>query len=164
MLGWKSHYNRQIAGHRHGGLLRLWQDRTGVTAIEFAIIAPVMVLMFICMADLGLGVYTDMQVNNAAQYGTEYALAKGYDSSAITTAVKNSSSLSNATVSPTEFCGCPGSSGVITNSCNASCSDGGGKSGTYVQVAVSSTYTTMLRYPGLPSSYSLSAQSTVRLQ
>lgn len=145
------------------GLLRLWKDRSGVTAVEFAIIAPVMVLIFICMADLGIGVYTDMQVNNAAQYGTEYALTKGYDSTAISSAVKNSTSLSSATVSPTEFCGCPSSSGVVSNSCSATCSDGG-KAGTFVQVAVSNTYTTMLRYPGLPSSFSLTAKSTVRLQ
>jgi Flp pilus assembly protein TadG len=163
MLEQKSLSRPRIAGGRHGGLSRLWQDRTGVTAVEFAIIAPIMVLMFICMADLGIGVYTDMQVNNAAQYGTEYALAKGYDSSAITTAVKSATSLSSPNVTPTEFCGCPASSGVTNISCNASCSDGG-KVGTYVQVAVSSTYTTMLSYPGLPSSYNLSAQSTVRLQ
>jgi Flp pilus assembly protein TadG len=153
----------RVAGRRRNGLLRLWKDRTGVTAVEFAIIAPVMVLMFICMADLGIGVYTDMQVNNAAQYGTEYALAKGYDSSAISSAVRTSTSLSGVNVTPTQFCGCPSSGSIVSNSCSATCSDGS-KSGTFVQVAVSDTYATMLRYPGLPSSFNLTAQSTVRIQ
>ena len=159
----KSLAHRRIAGRRHVVLSQLWKDTTGVTAVEFAIIAPVMVLMFICMADLGIGVYTDMQVNNAAQYGTEYALAKGYDSTAISSAVRSSTSLSSANVSPTQFCGCPSGSGIVSNSCNATCSDGS-KSGTFVQVAVSDTYVTMLSYPGLPSSFNLTAQSTVRLQ
>jgi Flp pilus assembly protein TadG len=163
MHGAKFLFPRGIARRSRNACLRVWRDSAGATAVEFAMIAPVMILMFICMADLGIGVYTDMQVNNAAQYGAEYALVKGFDSSAISSAVRSSTSLSSANVSPTQFCGCPSSSGVVSSSCNSTCSDGT-KAGSFAQVAVSDTYTTMISYPGLPSSFNLTAQSTVRLQ
>jgi Flp pilus assembly protein TadG len=163
MLGQKSLAHRRLAGACRWGLAQFWRDRSGVTAVEFAIITPVMVFIFICIADLGIGMYTDMQVNNAAQYGTEYALIKGYNSSAISSAVQSSTSLSNASVSPTQFCGCPSANGIVSSSCNSSCSDGT-KAGTFVKVAVSDSYATILRYPGLPSKFNLTAQSTVRLQ
>ena len=38
----------------------------GVTAVEFALIVPAMLLMFVGIADLGIGIYTNMQVQNAA--------------------------------------------------------------------------------------------------
>jgi Flp pilus assembly protein TadG len=142
---------------------KLRHDIAGVTAIEFAMIAPIMALMFVGIADLGIGIFTDMEVQNAAQYGTEYALLKGYDSAAIVTAVTGSTSLTHATVSPSQFCGCPSGTGIASSSCDSTCADGT-KAGTFAQVSVSDTYTTLIPYPGLPASFRLSAQSTARLQ
>jgi Flp pilus assembly protein TadG len=142
---------------------RLSNDARGVTVVEFAIIAPLMVLFCVGIADLGMGIYTETQVNNAAQYGTEYALLNGFDANAISTAVKNSSSLSNLSVSPTQTCGCPSSMGMVNTSCNATCSDGS-KAGSFALVSVTNRYTTLIPYPGLPSSFQLTAQSTARLQ
>jgi Flp pilus assembly protein TadG len=143
------------------GVLRRADD--GISAVEFAIIAPVMVLLCVGIADLGIGVYTETQVNNAAQYGAEYALLNGFDANAITTAVKNSTTLSNLNVSPTQTCGCPSSTGMVTSSCNATCSDGS-KAGSFAQISVSKAYATLIPYPGMPSSFTLTAQSTARLQ
>jgi Flp pilus assembly protein TadG len=135
----------------------------GVGAVEFAIIAPIMVLFCVGIADLGIGVYTKTQVNNAAQYGAEYALLNGFDADAISSAVKNSTSLSNLNVSPTQTCGCPSSTGMVASSCSTTCSDGS-KAGSFAQVQVTDTYTTLIPYPGLPASFTLTAQSTARLQ
>ncbi len=59
----------------------------GSAAIEFAIIAPVLVLALICTADLGLGIHRKMQVENAAQAGVEYAVVYGFTTRSISNAV-----------------------------------------------------------------------------
>lgn len=147
-----------------GPSMRCLRDRSGVGAIEFAVIAPLLILMFVASADLGLGIYQDMQVDSAAQYGAQYALVNGYDSSAITSAVQGSTDLSPLTVTPSSFAGCPGANGVLPQLAGGlPCSDGS-TSGTFVRVLVTHTYTTLIPYPGLPSSFKLSSQSTVRLK
>jgi Flp pilus assembly protein TadG len=140
-----------------------WKETSGVAAVEFAMIVPMIMFMFLAMTDLGVGIYTDMRVNNAAQYATEYALVNGYDSNAIVNAVKSASNLTGMSVSPAQFCGCPGSTQVTRTACSASCGDGT-TAGQYAQISVTDTYATIIPYPGLPASFPLSAQSTVRLQ
>src|SRR5436853_5808444 len=92
---------------RWADLRLIWRSNSGIAAVEFAMLVPIIAFMFLAMADLGIGIYTDMQVNNAAQYGTAYALLNGYDSDAISNAIKNGSGLSHLTISPSQFCGCP---------------------------------------------------------
>jgi Flp pilus assembly protein TadG len=143
--------------------LALGRDQRGVSAIEFAFVAPLLVALFVCIADLGMGIYTNTQLANAAQYGTAYAVQNGYNSANIVTAVRSETSLSNVTVSSSQFCGCPGSSGITQTACSATCSDGLSP-GTFTQIAAAKDYSTILPYPGLPSTFHLSQQSTVRLK
>jgi Flp pilus assembly protein TadG len=143
--------------------MRCLRDRSGVGAVEFAIIAPLLIFMFVAMADLGLGIYQNMQVDSAAQYGAQYALVNGYNSGAITSAVKSSTDLSSLTVTPTSFAGCAGSNGVVPQLGTGLCNDGS-TAGTFVRVSVTHAYTTLIPYPGMPSSFTLSSQSTVRLK
>ncbi len=143
----------------------LARDVRGVAAIEFAIVAPMLVLAMVCTADLGLGIYRKMQVQNAAQAGAEYAIVHGYVSASITTAVSNATTFSgiSGTPAPSQFCGCPSSTGVTTTDCGGTCS-GGSSPGTYVSVGAQATYTTILPYPIMPNSFTFNAQSTVRIQ
>lgn len=151
-------------GWSGGPSSRYIMDTRGVGAIEFAVLAPVLIFMFVAMADLGFGIYDNMQVDAAAQYGSQYALVSGYDSGAITSAVQGSSNLSPLTVTPSTFSGCPGANGVTIELVNGfPCSDGS-SAGTFARVSVSYTYSTIIPYPGLPSSFNLSSQSTVRLK
>jgi Flp pilus assembly protein TadG len=141
----------------------LSRDVAGVTAVEFAFIVPILLAMVVGIADLGIGIYTDMEVQNAAQYGTEYALLKGYNADAITAAVSGSSALAHITVAPSQFCGCPSESAITSSDCDSNCADGT-KAGSFARVTVTDTYTTLISWPGLPASFSLRAQSTARLQ
>jgi Flp pilus assembly protein TadG len=137
----------------------------GLAAIEFAIIAPVLVLALICTADLGLGIYHKMQVENAAQAGAEYAVVHGFTASAITAAVTQATSFSGISASPApiQFCGCASTAGVTSANCSSTCT-GGVAAGTYVTVSAQGTYTTILHYPTMPTSFTFASQSTVRLQ
>lgn len=153
-----------------GHLRRFLFDRdrgvSGVAAIELALVAPILVLMLVASFDLGLGLYRDMQVQTAAQAGAQYAIEHGYtSSSAIANAVTSATSYSGVSASPapSRFCGCV-SNGAISNvTCTSVCADGTSP-GTYVRASSKATYTTILPYPTIPNSFTLTSQSTVRIQ
>jgi Flp pilus assembly protein TadG len=156
----------------HRSFTRLTECVRGIAAIEFAFITPVLILMSIAVFDLGQGAYRDMQVQNAAQAGAEYAIAHGFNANSISNAVKSATSFAGIGVSqaPSQFCGCASSTGISNvscnstcSSCNSTCSNGLGP-GTYVTVSAQGTYTTMIPYPMMPSSFTFNAQSTARIQ
>jgi Flp pilus assembly protein TadG len=137
----------------------------GVAAIEFAIFAPVLIFMMLCVVDLGMGIYRKMQVQNAAQAGAQYAMVHGFNAGLVSTAVQSATSFSGISASPppTQFCGCTSSTGVTSISCNSTCS-GGSTPGTFVTVSTQGTYNTLYSYPSIANTYNFTAQSTVRIQ
>jgi Flp pilus assembly protein TadG len=141
------------------------EDARGVAAVELAILAPLLALMALCTIDLGLGIFCNMQVQNAAQSGAQYAILHGFDQSSISSAVQSASNSSDITASPapSQFCGCSTSTTINSVSCGSTCS-GGGTPGTYVTVSAQRTYTPLLSYPLIPPSFTLTAQATVRIQ
>jgi len=161
------HTLRRFAGNRADGV-------SGVAAVEFAIVVPPLLLMMVCTADLGFGMYRKLQVQNAAQAGAEYAIAHGYQFSSmsstavltnITTAVTGATAFLNiaATPAPSQFYGCPSTNGVTAVNSGSTCSDGS-VAGTYFTVSAKGTYTTLVTYPVLPDTFIFASQSTVRIQ
>lgn len=149
-------------GQRAATLVRA---RGGLAAIEFAILGPVLVMVLICTADLGLALYHAMQVESAAQAGAEYATVHGFDNTGISNAVTSATSgfSISASPAPTEFCGCPNGTGVTQATCGSTCANGDG-AGIYVQVGAAGTYTTVIHYPSLPATFSLASSAVVRVQ
>lgn len=137
----------------------------GVAAVEFGIVAAILMILFVCAVDYGMGFYSNMQVQNAAQAGAEYAATHGFNAGAISSAVTNASTSSGITISsgPTKFCGCPSSTGVTTASCGTTCSDGK-VAGTYVSISAARNYSTLFNYPGIPATINQTATATVRIQ
>jgi Flp pilus assembly protein TadG len=146
------------------GLKALAFEKEGVAAIEFGIISAVLLILFLCSVDLSLAAYSDMQVQTSAQSGAEYAAVHTFNSSAISSAVTNATSTSgiSATPAPSQFCGCPSGSGVATATCLSHCADGA-VAGNYVTVSATRTYSTIVTYPGFPTSYTQSTSTTVRV-
>lgn len=140
-------------------------DRRGVAAIEFAIMVPTLIMMTVCTVDLGMGIYTNMQVQDAAQAGAQYAMVHGFDTNSISTVVSNATGQSgiSASPAPVQYCGCATAAGVTNVTCGAAC-PAGAVSGTYVQVSTQATYTTILPYPMIANSFTLTAQAAVRVQ
>ena len=152
---------RRFLGGKEDGI-------AGVAAIEFSIVAPPLILMMICVADIGMGMYRKIQVQNAAQSGAEYAIAKaadGFNPTAIAAAVTSATAFTGiaANPAPSQACGCPTNAGITNVSCGSTCADGGA-AGSYVTVTAQGAYNTLLPYPILPSSYSFVSQSTVRIE
>ena len=140
-------------------------DTRGLAAIEFAIYVPILLMLTVCTIDLGEAAYDAMQVENAAQAGSQYASVHGYNVPAISTAITSATSLSGLTASPapTEFCGCPSGSGVTITTCGSTCSDGS-LTGTYVTSSATATYTTMIHYPMFPTQFTFVNAATARIQ
>jgi len=161
---------------------RFWVEDGGIAGtalIEFTLFAPLLVLMSIYTTDFGIYFYRQMQVQNAAQAGVDWAIANHiFNAADINAAVTNATNYGAISVSagyPIEQCGCPTTTGVTftTYTFGAPCSVcpgglvGGGNSvgGLYVTVQTQATWNSFIRY-GLFSSATrtLTAQATARIQ
>ena len=140
-------------------------DSSGSAAIEFGLIAPVLVILLIGLVEVGFAVREAMQVQDAAEVGAGYAIKHGWDSAGIAAAVVNATGASGVTASPApqQFCGCPGTAGVTSVLCTATCSTGM-VPGVYVRVSASIAHQPILPGLGLPIPATLTGQATVRLQ
>jgi Flp pilus assembly protein TadG len=157
------------AGRRRrlGCLASLYSATGGVSAVEFAVMAPVLLILLLPIADLGLAFSQRLQLAQAVQSGAQYAASNPWHNKSpaeITNAVNAASDLSGTTV---EVCGCPYDSAVSAASCGTTCSDSGiSIGGNYAVVSAQLLYTPVLPY----SVYSvvlpptLEAQSVVRVQ
>lgn len=148
-----------------GSLLRFLREAEGVAAIEFAVIVPVLIVLMVCTVEFGLAFHHRMQVHNAAQAGAQYAMVRGFNASAITSAVLNATSYAeiSATPAPTQFCGCATEAGVTETACGTPC-PGGTTPGSYVRVSAHAVHRTLVPYPLVPETFTFSSQSTVRIQ
>lgn len=146
-------------------LAKLWRARDGIGAVEFALVASILVLILLGITDFGIGFWEQMQVGNAARAGAEYAARYGYDSTKVQTAATSATNLSGVTASDSgQFCGCPSTStGITSATCGTACSNGD-TAGTFVTVTAQVSYTTLFSWPGMSNPTTLASSVTVRLQ
>ncbi len=155
---------------RAGGMFRAFfmraaENTSGAAAIEFGVVVPMLALIVTAVIDIGLGVHSKMQLEDAAQAGVQWAIRNGFDANAISAAVTNATNNSTitATPAPVQYCGCANGSSISGAACGTPCPDGA-QAGTYVTGAAQVTYNTTLNYPAVPSTYNFATQSTARLQ
>ena len=142
------------------------EDQRGVAAIELALALPVLIVMAFGLVDISSGLLRQMQVQNAAQHGLQYALTHGFDSAVISTLITGDITSPTdiaATPAPTQFCGCPGSQGITSTTCSTVCSDGS-RAGTYVAITAAATYVPYVELPFVPASFSLQSSAIARIQ
>jgi Flp pilus assembly protein TadG len=154
-------------------LLNALRRSDGATAAEFALILPVLVLIFVAVVDLSGAIWTLLQVGAAARAGGDYALVNSIncpittsDQTKITTAITNATNLTGLTATtPSTSYGCPdASAGITTVSKGANCTAaGGGAASCYVSVGASGSYTALFAWPGIPRPMTLSSAVRVRV-
>jgi len=144
----------------------------GQSAVELTLILPVIVLILLAAADFGRLFYLSVAVNNAARAGVQYGaqnVGTASDTSAsggIVQAAKNdATNLHGFSATASEFCECP--NGVSSTS-TVTCPGGGplpcADMRIYVQVNTSATFTTILSWPGIPSSVVVNGNAQMREQ
>ncbi len=163
-------------------LKRFSRDRNGFAAIELAIIAPVLFLCTLCVADLGRFALDKTWVTYAASAGADYAAAHADDqqyaptypmgsafSAAIATAATSATPATNISVSPTPstYYGCATATGVTVSTQGATCPSGtstGGTAGEYVSVATTMPFSALFSAAGIAYPSTLTATAVVRIQ
>jgi Flp pilus assembly protein TadG len=129
---------------------RLRRSKSGMGAIEMALIAPVLLAMFLGILDFGMGYWQQMQVTNAADAGVEWAMQNGYNATSIISVAQSASylPLSSSDISPSNPYGCVVNSQLEWYSKTATCPDGTTPQ-PYVVVATRVCYSTIFKWPGL---------------
>jgi len=137
----------------------------GTAALEFGLTIPFLLMFLLAVAELGFAMYETMQVYAAVEAGALYASKNGFDSAGISAAVVNATGTAgvSATPAPSQFCGCPQTTGVATVSCTATCT-GGTAPGQYIRIGAALPHTGILPAFALPVPDTLTAQTIVRLK
>ena len=163
-------------------LKRFASERDGVAAIELAIIAPILLLCTLCVADLGRFALAKTWVTDAASAGAEYAAAHADDeqyaptypmgsafSAAIATVATSATPATNISVSPTPSSsyGCATATGVTVSTQGATCPSGtstGGTVGEYVSVTATMPFTALFSAAGISYPSTITRTAVVRIQ
>lgn len=140
-------------------LKRKWMR--GQSAVEMALALPVLLLILLAIADFGRIFYQAVEIASAARAGVQYG-AQTYVTAIDYTgmqqaATNDASAVSGMTAAASDFCMCNGS--VVACSPPA-CAE----PQLFVQVTTSSTFHTLLNYPGIPSSVPLSSTAVMEVQ
>lgn len=145
-------------------------DARGATAVEFAVVAPILCLLMLGACDYGFMLYRQMQVDAAAAAGTAYVIANAsnpWSQNSVQTAAQTATSLGNSvTATATQTIGCLNTTtGALYASGNPACI-ANVTAGTYVTVATSYAFTPLvpLPYSGLVLPSTLTGKSNVRTQ
>jgi Flp pilus assembly protein TadG len=150
-----------MALHPSLRMKRRLQGDSGMAAVEFAILASVLLLLVMGLADYGLAVYYRMQVESAALIGAKYAAKYPTDSAGITSAVNSATHISSFTsVTPAKLCECANALGTSV-SCSTTCA--GSTLNEYMTVTVTYSYTPLFASSPLPiETGTLSSTHTIR--
>jgi Flp pilus assembly protein TadG len=141
-------------------LPRLARDRRGASAVEFGLIAPLLLLLAAGAVDGSRFVVQALQVRAAAQAGADFALKNGWDANGIQTAVTSSTTLSTLTAAaPVEIKACVLNGAVTQIGCPASAA-----TGEFVVVAAQNAFRPLLPWPGLAHASTISARAEARIQ
>jgi Flp pilus assembly protein TadG len=143
---------------------QLLASRDGSAAVEFALLAPMLILILVGLADVSQLISQTMQVRAAAQAGADWAQRHGWDQTRVQAAVTTATTLKSvaATPAPTRMRACV-SGGQITETTAANCAPGVA-AGEFVNVAATAPFKGLLPWPGIVLPKTLSATALVRVQ
>ncbi|MDB5474577.1 MAG: tadG [Phenylobacterium sp.] len=141
---------------------KLLRDRRGAAAVEFALLAPVLLLLLAGLIDVSRLIVTSLQVRAAAQAGADYARARGWDAVAVAGAVTGATPLA-AAASPAPLVTKACVSGQSIVATTATTCSGGGTPGDFVTVAAQAPFKALAPWPHIVMPASVSAHATVRL-
>lgn len=145
----------------------------GNSAIELALIMPLLTVIFLAIAQYGTALYDLASLDGAARAAMAYAIKNSSDIAGITTVAQSAGGdfTNNATVNTSQYCQCSDGSSV---SCSGYCYEDAVRK--YMQISITANYTPPLNLssssegvsilninlPNLPST--LTSQTVMRIQ
>jgi len=141
-------------------LRELLGSNDGASALEFALLAPVMLMVMVGIVDIGSVIRDKVELNNAAATAARYVLHEEYSENNLVGVATGGSALDadDVTAAVETVCGCAG--GVVAV-CGDDCADGE-PSGRYMLVSLTKTNEMIIPYPGF-SDMDITGQSRMRL-
>jgi Flp pilus assembly protein TadG len=150
---------------------KAWRGATGgAAATEFALLAPMLMIMAVGLVDFGLAIRAKSDIEGAARAGLQKGFGNMWDKDAISAAVKNAFTTDTATqdsltIDATPSCYCDGTLTASGNTCTKTTTCGGGAIVEYyLTVNVTQTHKMLLNYYVFPSQLTLSSSATARAQ
>lgn len=147
----------------------LRDSERGSSLVEFAVIIPVLSLLVLGVIDFGRAYYLGIEVANAAKAGAQYGATNQSDTAGIQNAARleaqdvvSASDASWNTPAVASGCECSDGTGqqIPCSTLGPTCAV---SSVSFVQVTTSATYNTLIPWPGIPTSFPLRGQSTMRI-
>jgi Flp pilus assembly protein TadG len=146
---------------------RFVREEGGSSLVELALIFPVFILLLVGAAEFGRLAYDAIEVSNAANAGALFG-AQSHATAADTTdmqqvAIDDAANISNLSATAQNSCTCSNGN-VVTCANAASLCLSPNRIFEYVQVTTTATVNPIFHYPGLPSTFTLQGQSTLRVE
>lgn len=143
-------------------------SRSGNTIVEFAISLPVMMLILVGAADFGRLFFESTALANGAEAGTMYGVqsnVKSGDSTGIeSAALTEAADVQSASAVPSRMCDCPDNPGTAVDCLGAVICADYGLPRVYVRTSMTKTFETIVDYPGVPSSTTISQENWMRVR
>lgn len=147
-------------------MILLWKfrnffsDQSGASAVEFALVSPILIFMLVVTIDAGFYIKERMQLQNAAQAAAEY-VAQAQDDANVQTVADEVYAGDFATVTLTSEFSCECSDGVAQQ-CPVSCGSEDYQR-RFVTVTAARDYEPLFPYPLVSQSLDLQAAIRVRV-
>ena len=149
---------------RLGGKIALGYQNDGSVAAEFALMAPILVLIAAGIADFGMLATKSAGLAATARIGAEYARTHPGDTIGIQHTMQSAMSFAPAITFPAYFprsCECDDET---TIACSQSCATVGrpGPNRVFIRISANQPFTPLVPWPGIPAL--LTAAAEVRLR
>jgi Flp pilus assembly protein TadG len=147
------------------GRRRHFSAARGQSYVELAFALPVLAIILVVAADFGRLFYTHLEVINAAraaaQYGSNSVVTAADSTGMVAAAKQDGVNVSNLTVTASQ-CTC-GTATTSVPACSSTyCAND--PQGNYVVVNAQAPFSTIVKYPGLPTSVTLKSQAVMQVQ
>lgn len=138
--------------------------------VELALALPVLILLLLVAADFGRLFYVWIAVNNAAragaQYGSQTVITAANSAGMILAATTDGANITGLCTSgyPCAATQCTCITGTSVPVCSGSAYNcANAPKATYVEVDVQAPFNTLVSYPGIPSSITVSAKAIMQV-
>ena len=151
-------------GRRGREIAPRYRNCDGSVVAEFALMAPILVLIAAGITDFGMLATKSAGLTAAARIGAEYARTYPDDTGGIQHAMQNAMSPAPALIFPASFlrsCECDDETPIA---CSESCATVGrpGPNRVFIRITASQPFTPLVPWPGIPAM--LTAVTEARLQ
>jgi hypothetical protein len=144
---------------------KFFGNEEGLAAVEFAIIAPVLLMFLVGVVDFGLYINDRMRLESLARASAEYVVKGGSEDAVMQDVVYgaggvNAEESEEWEMSGQSICSCGDGEEVV---CGSSCPDNGYQR-RYYTFSITRNYTPLFPYPGIPEVIEMTGDARLQIQ